>query len=580
MLRELRIGNLALVEDLVLPLGPGLCMLTGETGAGKSLIAGSLDLLAGGKGDRQLIREGEELAYVEGVFDLADRSVDRDFVAELGVRLGSDAILVLRRELKREGRGRVLINGLVSSLALLERLGQRLLSIQSQDQQRKLSHPHFATDFLDRALGHQALLAELKTALENWRQVRDELGKREAEVELARQQLEFWEFQHKELDEAGLDPAEFQDLQEKLNIGRHARSLGEGAAAAREDLVEAQINARGLLARVGTHLEAIADKSPRLAQIQVMVSDAEALAAEAAADLERFLDQLDLDPAHLDAWESRLSLYQELVRKYNVEVGELVELVGQLDRKIERQRGSVADLADLRERSETVREIVLAICLSLAESRLEGAASTAARALQLIRPLGLADLQLEFSVEPRHDPGGPLLIDGAPCRIDGRGCHRVRLLARTNKGEAAGDVSQIASGGERSRIFLGLAVLDRPDQGRPFMLFDEIDAGIGMDHAGDIAQLLSSLAADGQVMCITHAPVLAARGESHLKVEKETAQGRTVVQVRPLNDAERIAEIDRLLGGKDGTRLDSTSRLAYARELLGAQAPLERENSG
>ena len=196
MLQELRVGNLALVEDLCLPLGAGLTMLTGETGAGKSLVAGALSLLAGAKADRGLIREGEELAWVEGVFDLGDRPDTAAKLTSQGVRLANDGVLVLRRELRREGRGRVLINGLVSSLALLEQIGGSLLSIQSQDQQRQLNRPAFAQEFLDEMLGLGDDLDRMNELRARWQELSEKLHGRRQEEEFARQQLEMWQYQH------------------------------------------------------------------------------------------------------------------------------------------------------------------------------------------------------------------------------------------------------------------------------------------------------------------------------------------------------------------------------------------------
>ncbi len=570
MLRELRVGNLALVDDLVLSLDHGLTMLTGETGAGKSLIAGALSLLAGGKSDRQLIRQGEDLAFVEGLFDLAEEKSLREYMASLGIRLASDGILVLRRELKREGRSRVLINGLVSSLSLLEQIGQQLLSIQSQDQQRLLSLAAFPGDFLDVCLDNGAERDQVAQALENYRTLRDQYEERLQEEQFASQQLDMWRYQHQELSEAGLAPGEEETLGEKLALGRNSRSLLEAAGEARESLTEGQVNARQILGSVESVLDPLAGESSHLRSILEMIRDAGASVSEAAGDLERFLDGVDVDPSQLDEIEARKSLYEELRRKYDRTVEGLVELRDSLNERIARQKEATSDLQQLAASRDSARRELTDAAEVLRANRQQGAPKVAARAVETIRPLALAELELEFHIEPDLDNAGTAPVDGELCRITTKGADRVRLLARTNKGESYGEVGRIASGGEKSRIFLGLSVLQRTGVKQPLQLFDEIDAGLGMDNAVPVAELLGRLAADSQVICITHLPTVAARGDHHLKVQKVQTAGRTVLQVVPIPGEARIEEIARLLGGhKSGAKGGVDKQVAYAKQLLG-----------
>jgi DNA repair protein RecN (Recombination protein N) len=570
MLHELRVGNLALVDDLVLTLESGLTMLTGETGAGKSLIAGALSLLAGGKADRQAIRKGEELAFVEGVFDLESEESLRDKAATLGIRLGSDGILVLRRELRREGRGRVLINGLVSSLPLLEQIGGELLAIQSQDQQRILTLASFPGDFLDAVLDNETERLRVAAALDSYRELQDQYEARLREEQLAREQLDIWRYQQKELDEAGLTPGEEEMLGEKLALGRNSRALLEAAGTARQGLTEGQVNARQLLGSAESALAPLAGESPRLQNILEMIRDAGAAASEAASDLERFLDGVDVDPSQLDDLEARKSLYEDLRRKYDRTVEGLIELHGALTERISRQEEAASDLELLAEKRDEARRELASAAEALRDNRVQGAGQVAAMAVETIRPLALPELELEFRVDPDLEENGLVQVAGQPCRITAKGADKVQLLARTNRGEGLGEVGRIASGGEKSRIYLGLSVLRRRDTQQPLQLFDEIDAGLGMDNAVPVAELLGRLAVDGQVICITHLPTVAARGDNHLKVEKVVSDGRTVLRVVPIPGEARVVEIARLLGGeKSGARGGSDQQAAYARQLLG-----------
>jgi DNA repair protein RecN (Recombination protein N) len=570
MLLELRVGNLALVDDLVLRFEAGLTILTGETGAGKSLIAGALSLLTGGKADREAIRQGEEMAHVEGVFDLADRPDLDPVVHTLGVRLAEDRILVLRREMRREGRGRVLINGMVSSLALLEQIGPLLLSVQSQDQQRLLGQSTFAGDFLDGALKLQASRDLVAGNLQRFNALAEKLAARTREEEFARQQLEMWEYQLQELEEAGLDPEEESALTEKIALGRNSRALLEGAGKALETLADGEISARQLLNAAAAALEPAARSSSRLEAVLEMIREAETAAAEAGSDLERFLDSVDVDPARLDELEERQSLYASLQRKYNRDVGALVELQDDLRDRVGRQRNAASELEALAAELEKARAQLADQAEQLRRARLTGSGKVAARARDLIRPLALADLELAFEITPRLDEKGQVDLDGRRCRVTPAGADRISLLVRPNRGEPFGEVGKIASGGEKSRIFLGLSVLAGADEPQPLLLFDEIDAGLGMDNAVPVARLLARLAEGGQVLCITHLPTVAAMGRQHLKVAKSVAAGRTTVQVQVLSAEDRVGEVARLLGGEMSGAQAVESQVDYARQLLAA----------
>ena len=570
MLRHLRVGNLAVAADVSLDFGPGLTMLTGETGAGKSLIAGAMALLAGGKADKDAVRQGEDLAFVEGVFDLTAQPDLREDIAQAGLRLAEDGILVLRREIRREGRGRVLINGLLSSLALLEDFGGRLLAVQSQDQQRELMRPHFALDFLDRVLDLEPLRARVGRELATWRASVRELEARRQEADFARQQLEMWEYQHRELSEAALDPTEEAALREQLALGRGARGLLEAVAGARDELVDGEPSAVELLGSAAARLAHAAEASPRLAEIHQQLVAAQDLAGEAARDLERFLTGVEVDPARLDELETRQSLYDELARKYGRDTAGLLEFQEDLGERIARHQAADDELTALTERCAADQVALGEVCADIRRRRREGAVGVARRAEELIRPLALPDLEMSFEILPDLDDNGSP-VDGESCRITARGADSARLIIRTNPGEAAGELSRTASGGERSRLYLGLTVLARRSQHEtPLQLFDEVDAGLGMDHAVAVAGLLSEVAADSQVLCITHMPTVAALGHRHLRVVKRTRDGRTDLVVEEVRGEERVTEVARLLGGEKAG--DPVRQSDYARELLRQQA--------
>ena len=570
MLLELRLGNLALAEDVVLRPGAGLTVLTGETGAGKSLVAGALALLTGGKGDRQLIRRGEDLAWVEAVCDLDQRPDLLEQARELGLPLAADGLLVLRRELKREGRGRVLINGDVSSQAVLERLGALLFSIQSQNQRRELATSGFARDLLDAVLELQPLRDEVASALAANLSAEAVLQTRRQEKELAAEQQEMWRYQYDELDSAGLQADEEQELAEAIAVKGHARAIQEAAGAARQRLDGGPAPVAEALGAATAALAPHADKSPRLAAALEQIQTAADLAADATSELERFLDAFQVDPRGLDELQERKALYEDLRRKYRREVPGLMALRDQLADRLARQDQALGDLVDLQQAWEATRETLERACRDLHGARVAGAPRVAAAAEEAIRPLALPDLDVVFAVEPRADNEGTVSVMDTRCRVSAHGADTVRLLVRTNPGEDLGEAAAIASGGETARIHLGLTLL-RGSGPRPLLrLFDEVDSGLGMDAATGVALLLRRVAETSQALVITHLPTVSVHGDNHWLVTKQVTEGRTSVSLARLTAPERVEEVARQLGGAGWCEGDAAAQTTYAKELLSA----------
>jgi len=565
-LLELRIGQLGLVDELVLTTDSGLTMLTGETGAGKSMIAGALSLLCGGRVPKDFVRDGENVGWVEAVFDLAASPQRADSVRRAGIRLGDDGILVLRRELRREGRSRVMINGLVSSLAVLERIGPTLLSIQSQHQQLELGRPGFARDYLDDALGLADLRIAMELAWTAWGESRSELERFASEIAAAREQADLWRYQHDELSAAGLDPEEEESLAERLAVLQDTARLRQGAAKAMgivgDDGAAAEMlgRASAALPDTGTPIRVLDEARSALLEAQESASAASSL-------LERFLDGIDLDGGDLDELQARKALYEELRRKYRREVVDLIEYRDDLGERLERHDSAEAGMTERREALDRARNDVEAAAAGLRDARRTGAGPLSRRALKVIRPLALDDLELEFAVAAAEDDQGGFAVDGRPCRVDAKGADIVSLQVRTNKGEARRPVDDVASGGERSRIYLGLTALVRGDVEPPLLLLDEIDAGLGLDAARPVARLLGDLARHGQVLCITHLPTMAVHGQRHWRAVKNTVDGRTLLDVQAVENEDRLRELERLLGGGDRPD-DDRSQRDFAEKLL------------
>ncbi len=567
MLRELRIHNIAIVEDICLNFADGLTILTGETGAGKSVIASALGLLAGSVNPGGLVRSGEELGYAEGLFDLHDSPVSRQSLMEMGVRLEGDDLLVLRRELRSSGRDRVLINGLTSSLALLKRVGALLLSIQSQDQQRQLTLPFFACDLMDSCLHHKELLAEFSALRHQFLARVAELDDKIRELELGKEQLDIWQYQLREIRAAGLDLEEEALLAEQIHFGRNARHLLETAGSARALLDDADPSVRTLLGQIIGDLSKISAGSNRLNTVGELLESAAMNLGEASQFLERYLDTCEVDPAQIDELEQRKALYEDLERKYSRDVAGLLALQESLAEKISQQENSQETTQELQAAVLESRQQLTDLAGTLHAKREAGGKKLAPRLEEILRPLGLPTLEVEFQVQLQESENGVIPLADTMCNLSERGCDTVELLVRTNPGEGLGPVARIASGGEKSRIFLGLTVLSSVEVEPPLLLFDEIDTGLGMEGAAPVADLLQSLARQGQVVCITHLATVAARGRHHLKVGKRVVGNRTITQVMTLNQATRVNELSRLLGGEAASDSDG-HQVAFARKLL------------
>jgi len=567
MLLELRIGQIGLVEDLALPCAPGLTVLTGETGAGKSMIAGALALLRGGATDRDLVREGEDQGWVEAVFDLVESPAMLRECSRAGVHLADDGILVLRRELRREGRGRVLINGRLSSLSVLEALGSRLLTIQSQHQQLDLARPGYARDVLDSTLHLTELRREMRARWSEWRELQERLRRRRRETEAEREQVDLWRYQRDELAAAELDPCEEERLLETLLVQQNAAAIRDAVGAAVDTLEAGEGDVISRLGRSLRLLDQHGSASPRLRDVLGMLQEASDIVGEARLGLDRFLDSLDVDPAGLDELQERKSLYEDLRRKYRTDIPTLIERLHDLEERLARDQSADADLEELEANVTEARQAACDVAERLHRLRGNGAVDVARRALEIIRPLALQDLKLVFSVQPRIDDTAETIIDGHPCRLDSDGADEVTLMVATNIGENLRPVDRVASGGERSRMHLGLTVLMRAGEEPPLLLLDEVDAGLGMDAARPVAGLLRDLAADAQLICITHLPTMAVHGGNHWCVAKSERGGRTLLQVIAVTGESRVGEIERLLGGVGSDELGQDRR-AFARSLL------------
>ncbi len=560
MLRELRIENLLLIEKAELRLGEGLNAITGETGAGKTVLAHSLDLLMGGKAKAQIVRPGADEAWVEGVFDLPAGLLDGPEFAELAERLPEGAEeIVLGRRVSAGGRTSAFVAGRAATAADLKLLGSRLLAFFGQHEHRRLTISSAQLDVLDGFAGEEQL--ELRRS---YQEAHRECGRLAAELAELRERegsrerdLDLYRYELSEIEEVAPVPEERDQIATERERLRHAEGLREAASGAHAGLAGAEEDGGGAaaaLAGAESLLQGTAGLDPQLDAIAERVAALGVELTELGSELREYAEGVEADPGALTAIEERLEAIDRLERKHGGSVESVLA-------HAERCRAEIAQLEGAEERGAEA-----AAALAEAErrrtelgERLSAGRAAAAKPLQErvaaeLEKLSMAGATLEVVLEPHPDGHGP------------SGCETVELRVAPNPGIEPAPLRDAASGGELSRVMLALSGLGRAAS-TGTVVFDEIDAGIGGNTARAVGERLRALGADRQVICITHLPQVASLADVHFRLEKEVTGERAVATVERLDGEGVVEEIRRMLGGGAGSE-EAADR--HARELLAA----------
>jgi len=534
MLARLSIHNLALIERAELELEPGLNVLTGETGAGKTMLAQAIGLLTGAQPVSGMVGPFADEAYVEAEFDApTELFEDPALAAVAGLRPDGEETLVVARRLTAGGRSRAFVWGRSCARADLEALGERLIEMSSQHEARRLARPARQLGLLDAYAGTGELTAEMAAA---WRALRAaesafESARGEA-ADAARRRLDLEDLVARvdQLAPAAGEPESLRAERERL---RHLDELAAAAGTAAELLSPADGDgARELAASAAQELSAVAGFAPELGDVAATLDDIAARIQDAAVELRGHLAGLEADPARLEQAESRLEAFAQLERRYAAPVGEVVEQAGAARRALERLESSTEELARLEAEAAAAAEAARDCAARLTAAR-AAAAEPFARAVETeLADLGMAQAVFTVRVEPAEQ--GP------------RGADRAVLELAATPTLAAGPVAETASGGELSRIALAIRVAARAGGGPGILLLDEVDAGIGGRTARAVADKLAALAAGAQLLVITHLPQIARAADAHFLVEKPDEGAAKVVRLR---EAEVVEELARMLGG-------------------------------
>jgi len=559
MLAELRIANFALIEQLNLQFQPGYTVLTGETGAGKSLLIDAIGLLVGGRASADQIRSGEAEAILEAAFQLPTSHPLLEQLRAKGLVGADDTELILRRVLSRSGRHRIFVNGSLCPLRTLEELGGTLVDILGQHEQQSLLSHGAQLEALD-AFGRTLdLRARYQQAYQTWNDLRVQAAIVQAQAADRAQRAELLRFQHQEIEQAGLQPGEDEILQTERQRLVHACRLGELAQAAYEGL---QGDEQGVLSHLTRVVRALSD----LVHTDVSMQDCQQAATEAmiqlkdlAGQLRAYTENLESDPSRQTAVEDRLDLIQRLKKKYGGSLVTVVEFGERVKGELEAIATHDDMMAVLTAKVEEARESLWDLALQLSKKRAE-----AAKRMKTFVKDELAVLKMDQAVFDIAVMSAEAIESAGPSGRDD-----VEFLISTNRGEPLKPLARVASGGELSRVMLALkTILAEMDQ-VPVLVFDEVDSGVGGAVAAAMGTRLRRLGAFHQVFCITHLPQVASQADHHLVVEKEQNRKRTTAFVRNLTGIGREAEIARMLGGETVTQ----KVRATAAELLSETKP-------
>lgn len=583
VLTDLHIRDFALIEEVFLTFGPGLTVLTGETGAGKSIIIDALLLALGGRGDAGQIREGASSLLVEAVFDLGELGAAseasapptgvvacRQLLGELGL-LDADEpnTLVLAREILVSGRSRCRVNGRLVPLRVLGQIGATLVDWLGQHEHQSLLQREAQRVLLDR-FGGEELLEQVKVVNKLYQklsQVAGELDRLQA-VEAARErELDRLRYELGEIDGAGLREGEEEELLREEKRLRHAGQLLEAATFAYRLMYEGEKGetaaALDLVGQAVSQLETAAKLDGEVLPVLQLLQSVEEELSEAAQALRRYKEGLDIDPERLEAVATRLDLIRRLGRKYGGGVAAILAYRREIGAKIAELEGNTARVEELVRHVAVLREALVREAARLSALRQRAADRLAEELPAELAKVALEQARFQVALTPLERSPEP----GVGVPVGPYGAEGVEFLFSANPGVSPEPLAKVASGGELSRVNLALKVILAAADATPVLVFDEVEAGVGGRTVLRLAEVLVELACHHQVLCITHAPVVAAQAHAQWVVEKAVTGGRTQVRLRWVQGDERLREIVRMLGGDT----DSPVVREYARRLLDRQ---------
>ena len=544
MLTDLRIKNLALVDDLAIQFGPGYNAVTGETGAGKSIVIGALGLVLGERADRTLLRDGSEQCSVEAIIDVSSLGNDfHDHLDENGIEPCEEGQLLLKRSFSASGSNRQFVNGSPTALSVLASVGEWLVDIHGPHDHQSLLKSGRQLEILDAYGGLEADRKAFAAKVDERTVLESKKAELIVDEDAYERELDLLRFQVNEIETAQLKPDEEGELEQAFKRSNNAARLAELAAETKAILNGAEPSAQDLIANAGRTLQEMAELDAESEALLEQQSQLNEQFAELANAVEDYAERLSLDPEQMRQVEERYNLVQTLKRKYGNTLDAVIEFGAKAADRLAKLESRDEELAKLKEEIDKLDQTIQTLGQAMSESRKQVAPKLVEEAERQLNDLGF--LQSRFDVEIVD----PSELGQAPTPISRSGFDQIEFLFAPNPGEPFKPLKSIASSGEMARVMLALKTVLASQDSIPILVFDEVDANVGGETAAVVGQKMRQIGAKRQVLCITHLAPVAAAGAAHYLVEKEVAEGRTITNVLPLSDQGRVDELMRMLGG-------------------------------
>lgn len=550
MIKKLSVSNYTLIDELHIDFSAGFSVITGETGAGKSIILGALSLILGQRADLKSLRRSDEKAVIEGVFDIASYHL-RDFFDENELDY-DEGECILRREILPSGKSRAFINDTPVSLAQLKTLGEQLIDIHSQHQNMLLADSRFQLRVVDTMAGDAALLADYREHYRRWRERLQAYTRLQEENRSGREEEDYLRYQLAQLDEAHLQEGEQEELEAELQTLQHAEEIKNELAVLQEFLHAEETGVVSLLNATLSRMRALSRLYPEVDEWAGRLESDYIDLKDIASTIDRSQENLNMDPERLAWVENRLDTYYSLQQKHRLaSAAELLALRDSFAERLTRIENYDEELTALKHEVDEAESQVRDLAGQLTRVRRQSAANISSTLTERVKPLGMPHLQFEIEVSPRP-------------QFDETGGDAIRFLFSANKNQPLQPVSEVASGGEISRLMLSLKALVAHAMALPTIVFDEVDTGVSGEIADKMARIMREMSRCMQVISITHLPQVAAWGQTHYRVYKSDTDTATATHLVRLTDSERVEEIARMLSGSSLT----AAALDNARELL------------
>jgi len=569
MLHKLYIRNFALIEELEIQLGTGLNILTGETGAGKSLLLGAIGLILGRRVDYSMIFNPDKKCIVEATFDQLPAGILKELNRFDAFDMEeNESQVFVRREASPSGKSRAFINDTPVSLAILKEVTSLLVDLHGQHENQKLLSPDQQVRLLDQFAGTTEITLEFSQTLKDLQALAKELERLQSEELQARQQQDYFQFQYQELEAASLDGVDEEALEQQMGLLGNAEEIQNALALGSDALYNGESSLYNQLSEIIGSLSEVSDYDPEIQEEFEALSDLRYSLEETSRNLERIQGRVETDPETLNALEERINELNKLKMKFNARnLAELVHIREDFASKVGRFDSLGAEIEAVKGKQGKVQDKLVRLGLKIEKKRKTVAKSLNKEVDQLMRAVGLENAVFEVNIARNLHGQGGLQIEGEAIKPSSNGINQVDFRIRTNKGMPMGSLNQVASGGEISRVMLAIKAALASKAELSVLIFDEIDTGISGEVANKVGKVMRKLASNYQLIAITHLPQIAGKGHQHFKIYKEVEGDHTVTHIRPLDDEGRVFELAKMLSGED----PSESALRNANELLSSQ---------